>query len=341
MTAIADSSAEVAAAAGEILTATVGAASGWDVAAWTALEESGLTSILLTESMGGGGGRLVEAAEVVRAVGAHAAAVPIVDAALLAPWLLERAGLPVPTGPVVVADGRATIEAVDAGDGRWSLSGTAPRVPYARHAGTILVLVGGGVAPVDPADVTITTCDDAAGEPRDDVSFDGLVVAGATVDLTGFELFPALGRLLLCAGAAATVQDMVLQQVREREQFGRAIARFQAVQHLVAELAGEVTAVSIGADAAVRSLQDGPPDAAWLAVASAAIDGDASVTRIAAIAHQLHGAIGTTHEHALHRFTTRLWTWREEGGTSREWSAALADRLLAPERDELWVQVSG
>jgi hypothetical protein len=41
------------------------------------------------------------------------------------------------------------------------------------------------------------------------------------------------------------------------------------------------------------------------------------------IAHQLHGAVGFTHEHQLHRFTTRLWSWRDEYGGEREWAARL------------------
>ena len=40
----------------------------------------------------------------------------------------------------------------------------------------------------------------------------------------------------------------------------------------------------------------------------------------AAIAHQVHAAIGFTHEHALHRSTRRLWSWREEFGSESEWA---------------------
>ena len=36
---------------------------------------------------------------------------------------------------------------------------------------------------------------------------------------------------------------------------------------------------------------------------------------VAAIAHQLHGAIGTTEEHRLRLTTTRLWSWRDEDGS--------------------------
>jgi hypothetical protein len=37
----------------------------------------------------------------------------------------------------------------------------------------------------------------------------------------------------------------------------------------------------------------------------------------------LHGAIGFTHEHQLHRLTTRLWSWRDEFGAEREWAVRL------------------
>lgn len=38
-------------------------------------------------------------------------------------------------------------------------------------------------------------------------------------------------------------------------------------------------------------------------------------------AHQLHGAMGFTQEHALHRSSRRLWAWRDEFGDEAEWAA--------------------
>ena len=50
---------------------------------------------------------------------------------------------------------------------------------------------------------------------------------------------------------------------------------------------------------------------------------------VAAIAHQLHGAIGTTEEHRLRLTTTRLWSWRDEDGSEAECFAELGRAALS------------
>jgi len=61
---------------------------------------------------------------------------------------------------------------------------------------------------------------------------------------------------------------------------------------------------------------------------------------VAALAHQVHGAIGFTDEHSLHHFTKRLWSWRDEFGTERDWSRALGKAALkggpAGSDDSFW-----
>jgi acyl-CoA dehydrogenase len=136
------------------------------------------------------------------------------------------------------------------------------------------------------------------------------------------------------------VQHMTVRHVRERVQFGRPLAGFQAVQQQLAELAGEAAALQIGADAAVLAVDSGDP-AAWMRVASAKCDADRSVHRLTTIAHQLHGAIGATHEHALRQYTLRLWNWREEGGSGRQWAEQIGRRVLDPEGPSVWASVVG
>ena len=43
------------------------------------------------------------------------------------------------------------------------------------------------------------------------------------------------------------------------------------------------------------------------------------------ISHQIYGAIGVTEEDGLHRFTTRLWSWRSEYGDENSWSLAITN----------------
>lgn len=341
------------AAIGEVATTVfadeldAGADAGWDAATWAALVSAGLTTIEVPVSGGGGGGNLVEAAEVVRVAGSFAARMPVVEATLLAPYLLAQTGTPLPPGVLSAADARRTVRASRAARGGWLLQGTARRVSYARFADSVVLLAEGADGPVgvvvDPSATRLARHGTLAGEPSDDLDLTDVAARGGALTpetADTFVLRAALGRLLLGAGAAERVLELSLRQVSEREQFGRAIGRFQVVQHLVAELAGEVTAVNVGADAALVAVQRCAP-AAWITVAGAKVDADRSLTRTAAIAHQLHGAIGVTDEHALRRFTLRLWAWRDEAGTAATWADALADRLLNPTGPPLWAQLTG
>jgi len=64
------------------------------------------------------------------------------------------------------------------------------------------------------------------------------------------------------------------------------------------------------------------------AVVAAKAQASDSAGTVAAIAHQLHGAIGTTEEHRLRLTTTRLWSWRDEDGTAAECFAELGRAAL-------------
>ncbi|HJU19618.1 MAG TPA: acyl-CoA dehydrogenase family protein, partial [Stellaceae bacterium] len=77
------------------------------------------------------------------------------------------------------------------------------------------------------------------------------------------------------------------------------------------------------------------PSAAF-AAAAAKIRAGSAAGRVAEIAHQVHGAIGFTHEHSLHRLTRRLWSWRDEFGSESCWSLELGRRTLQAGADALW-----
>ncbi len=61
----------------------------------------------------------------------------------------------------------------------------------------------------------------------------------------------------------------------------------------------------------------------------------------AAIAHQVHGAMGFTYEHSLHQATRRLWSWREEFGNEAHWAELLGHMVAARGADALWPFVTG
>lgn len=297
------------------------------------LSEAGLMALALPEP--DGGGWLAAAAAVVRLSGELAIAGGYADSALIGAPLLTNAGLGVGDG--WSAAGEAGGE-VRRDGGRLRVDVAAERVAWASSADQlVLVLREGGeelVARVATADATITPGRNLAGESRDLVQLSGPIGAGDWAALPGasaeLRSRGALARAAAMAGAAAGALAYTVTYAGERVQFGRPIARFQVVQHFVAELAVEVEAMSAATAAAVElcALDGFSTDRARFAVAVAKAQTSASAGVVSRIAHQVHGAIGTTQEHPLHHLTTRLWSWREEFGSEPGWQAELGQAAL-------------
>jgi len=76
---------------------------GWAPRVWDAAASIGLPWVGVPEAVGGVGGTVADAIEVVRCAGAHGAPVPLAETGVLAGWLLAGAGLPVGGGPLTVA----------------------------------------------------------------------------------------------------------------------------------------------------------------------------------------------------------------------------------------------
>ena len=156
-------------------------------------------------------------------------------------------------------------------------------------------------------------------------------------------LLSAAARAALIAGALDAVLDMSVGYAQEREAFGRPISKFQAVQHLLARLAGEAAAASVAAQAAGWALDRAAPSIgdALLDVAAAKVRAGEAAGAGAAIAHQVHGAIGYTAEHELHRFTRRLWAWRDDYGTETFWAERLGHHVASAGADSFWGLLTG
>jgi acyl-CoA dehydrogenase len=299
---------------------------------WPELEASGLALAGVPEQAGGSGGTLADAAAVLRAAGYHAAAVPVAET-LVAGRLLAAAGLPVPRGPLTVLSGGA--EAAPEGEGT-TLTGTFRRVPWAREAHRLVVVGGGLVAVADPARARITPGANVAGEPRDEVALPGVRAEAAAPCPAGGpdpRRLGALARAVQLTGAMRRALDLAVRYAGEREQFGRPIGRFQAVQQMLAELAGEATVADVAVRAAVRAPDDP------VAVAAAKANASRAAGAVAAIAHQVHGALGVTGEHPLRRVTLRLWSWRDEYGNEAAWAEDLGAAITAA--PDPWALIAG
>jgi acyl-CoA dehydrogenase len=311
---------------------------GLDVALWQALEEVGFCLIGISEERGGSGGGIREAAAVARVSAAAAVELPITDTMMLGGWLLGSAGLTIGAGPAVAAscpDDALELRAVRGG---WTLDGVLTAVPWGRHAAVVAALAdsreGSMVVGIDPARVELLPGRNLAGEPRDGLRIAGLRLDANAVappadgiDRDSLWHRGALARSISMVGAMQRVLTLTVEYSRQRTQFGRPIGRFQAVQQQLAELAGQLMAAEAAVGAAVEAVAHGGPCEQHVAVAKARAGAAAGV--VAAIGHQIHGAIGFTDEHPLHRFTRRLWSWREEFGAEPEWQTLLGRRAAA------------
>jgi acyl-CoA dehydrogenase len=321
----------------------------WDAGLWADLAEAGLTGVGLPEEAGGSGGELADAVAVVRTLAAGAGAVPVAEQLLAAgPALLAAdLDLPDPAQPLTLAVADAVhAEPSDDGDGpgRWTLTGTATDVAWAGVARHVVVLAqppegieGAVLALVDAEGLATSDARNLAGEPRGSLVLGGAPASGAllTPARAGeVRARYALARAVQLAAALEQVLAWTVQYAGERHQFGRPLGRFQAVQMELAQMAGEVTAVSALVDAAVQALDRG--EDVVLPAAAAKVRAGAAVEVVARLAHQVHGAIGFTQEYRLHHLTRRLWSWRDEAGSELTWSQVLGVGLLAEGGDGLW-----
>jgi acyl-CoA dehydrogenase len=125
---------------------------------------------------------------------------------------------------------------------------------------------------------------------------------------------------------------MCVEHAGTRRQFGKPIGAFQAVAHLIARIAGASVATQGAASLAVEALRENDVS---LAGAAKTVASEAAGT-IAELAHQVHGAIGMTREHDLHRYTRRLWAWRDEYGSDRYWARRAGADLIPSTTGDPW-----
>jgi alkylation response protein AidB-like acyl-CoA dehydrogenase len=327
------------------LTLNRAAGEAWKAPAWTALEEAGLPLAWVPEGLGGSGADLADGFAVLREAGRAAVPLPIAET-LLAGWLLAQAGIAAPKGAMSCGPARDRDRIALAGDG--TLNGRLRAVPLAREAGHLAVLAereGGGSAAalVATAGVRVSEGASLAGDALNEVHFAGakpVAVKDAPpgLDAGALMLMGAAARAMQMAGALEAILDLSVAYANERVAFGRPIAKFQAVQHNLARLAGEVAAALAAAGSAADAMAAAVPfdDGAFLEAASAKIRVGEAAGEGAAIAHQVLGAIGFTREHVLHRFTRRLWAWRDDFGNESQWAVKLGSHVAAKGADALW-----
>ncbi len=291
---------------------------------WAALEEAGMSA--LGEENDGDLG-LGNAAALIERAAYHTLPVPLAET-ILARRLLAKATIEIPDGSLSVAPPSA------------SRDGRAAGVPWASSVAGVVVATGPDMISLLDAREASAPGFNMAGEPRETIDLGrAKVIASAKLaDAPGVvEAEGALIRAVQLSGGMSRVLEHSLTWANDRVQFGRPIARFQAIQHLMAELAAEAAAGSASALMAVEAMAE-RGDRLSAAIAKART-GEAA-GRVCAIAHEVFGAMGFTQEHTLHYATRRLWSWRNEFGSEVHWQAEIGRTIAAGGADNLWTTLT-
>lgn len=285
---------------------------------WQQLDESGFIDALVPESAGGSGLSLDEAAGVLVAFGRHGMPLPAAHT-MLARRMLADAGVETPRGPIAFAllnDGR---------------SRTA-FVPYGCVCDSVLVEMSNGIWLVDIDHVTVEPHDewDALGATFTFPAGVGRRIKGVDAgDAPAESVLLELGARVTAAtmaGAMARVLDMTMTHVNDRQQFGRSIGKYQAVQHNLSVMAEHAAAAYI---AAQRACAAEPTSQHRLSTAIAKARASRAAPLIANTAHALTGAMGITAEYDLQLFTRRLHSQRVQFGSESYWDEVIGAHAIS------------
>jgi acyl-CoA dehydrogenase len=323
---------------------TQSAAGVWPGELWRAVEEAGFPLAAVSETKGGLGLSIDTVLDLVRTAAEHSAPVPFGET-IAAAWLLDRAELTIPVGPLTFASDRsASLTASKSGTG-WLLAGKLERVAYGRFAAACVAAApsaeGVRLFVLGRADYTVTHGSNLAGEPRDTLMVSASIpeerVRLVPTQVGSLHALGAVVRTCQIAGALSRIGVQSVNYAQERVQFGRPLSKFQAIQQSLAVLGDQIAAAAVAADMARHGIGEGRPFPK-VAIAKARAGESAGIG--ASIAHQVHGAIGFTLEHSLHFSTKRLWSWRDEFGSEHEWNVDFGRHLLEAGPERLWSEMT-
>ena len=288
-------------------------------ALWEQLEATGLADALLSEDAGGAGLGLGQVFGVLEQCGAHALPLPLGET-MVARALLAQAGVARPAGSIALARG----EHLANGGLRCALvrSGQVAQSVLVQ-AGDEWRLLGTEGAQASPQALAL---DAALAWSATQVQAAPVVAVDAALEVRTLQAAVVAAQM---AGALKAVFDRTLQYANERQQFGRPIGKFQAIQHQLAVMSEHVFAARMAAQLGCSAGHDGMgvvPDRLRVATAKARCSEAALV--VSELAHAIHGAIGFTEEYDLQLFTRRLHAWRQTAGSEAYWYGVAGEALL-------------
>ncbi len=332
----------------------------FDAGLWQALAEAGLLGLDIGENHGGTELGFFSLATLCEEVGRTVAPVPVIPVLVSAAGTLRRFGSDTQKDQwlTVIASGTTLISAAlgeynnddptapgctaQKKEGGYSISGTKICVSLARSAARILLSARMGealvVALVDPraAGVTLNAQIVTTGETQYELVMNKVQVPAADIVAVGGEALAAMEwahqatRTALAAMALGVCDKMMRitgQYTSERQQFGRAIATFQAVSHRVADCYIDVECLRLVTQQAAALIDQGRP--AEDAVLMAKIWCGNVTHRVSQASQHCHGGTGVDRDYPLFRYCERARQIELTAGSSAQLTGELGQAICA------------
>jgi alkylation response protein AidB-like acyl-CoA dehydrogenase len=313
---------------------------GFDRAVWSEICAMGWVGLLLPEDQGGAGLGMAEYCALAEALGAGLVPEPLIAAVLVAgflpdPWRADQlAGKRLVLPAWQEAPG-ALLAPFSTSLADGALSGRKIFVPMANAADAFLVATNTGLAlvPADGEGVSLVTAPTQDGGHFGTLTFEDSPAIALAGDFASALEAAALATSAYLLGVMDRVFALTLDYLRTREQFGRKIGSFQALQHRAADLKIllELTRASVASAAAVFDSHDDNAARACAVSRAKARATDAAL-RMTREAIQLHGGIAYTDEFDIGLFLRKAMVVAGQFGTSAWHRARYA--ALAPEDEE-------
>ena len=300
---------------------------------WDDIEQNGLPRISVKEKFSGYEIPFFSILPLIKTINNYGTPLPLSET-ILSNYILSESDINPPNGIVTFATDTKNIQIKNN-----LISGDFLSVPYLNLSKNLLIIHELNNAKqailIDEINGEIIHKKNFLAEPRYDIKVKNLNIA--EIKPINYEIdFKFLGAVLRSAqmiGAMEKVLDLSTNYCSERQQFGRALSKFQAIQHQISDMAVELSASS----AALSAITDfNLSDKKFNDIAISKIRAGTAAGNIIAISHQVHGAIGFTKEYELSYFTKNLNSWRNDFGNESFWEEFLGKRFLEKNNKNLW-----
>jgi alkylation response protein AidB-like acyl-CoA dehydrogenase len=293
---------------------------GFEPRKWDEFRELGWLMLRLSERDGGLGFGMGELCAIARHMGRELTPEPVLAAALAVPVLPGPQRGEALAGQAIILPAFSTFGAAAPVHQDGRVTGVLEAVPYAAGASMFLVQLDNGAALVSPGGegVELRLSDTHDGGHAGVLSLRDAPAAFIEVDLAPMREHAALALSAYLLGVAEVALDITLDYLRQRQQFGKPIGAFQALQHRSVDLLMEIWLMRAAIDAASCACDAGAEgNALRKAISLAKARASKASAAVTQAATQLHGGIGYTDEADIGLYLRKVMSGGGLLGTER------------------------